>query len=345
MNDFINNNATPFRSDHYLPGRHTPPARGLRHWCLLLFAALVIFLPGACGKYDITLTTDPSMADVYINDVFAGKTPYIVSGKTDNGSLFPDRGKAIRIRIIREFYLPVTQEISFSQTAEKDLHFTLRLRREMLPEYNGLFQPGYELTHEDMAEFDTEDLVMLQHELAAKYGKIFGEPEISAYFRKQSWYRENPYFDESFFDETDKKNKTLISDRLSAMSRNNVSPIGIGTPSENDLAIKKTILGNVEYIYDSGEIEEGVFGDTYRDTCTLIFRDAERVLWHDDSNHFGTYYAAIDGLLEWHWEVYRGKVYVWDIRDDAAGYIVFIFTLDHTRKTIAGIPEIDGNIW
>jgi hypothetical protein len=313
--------------------------------CLCLLLPLVLSLFTGCERQEISITTEPSGAEVFINKTFAGETPLVLSKENSNITIFTQKRKNIVLEIRREFFLPVSTEISFSQISEENLHFTLEISRNVLQNYDGIFQKRYELSAEDIESRNPHELELLRFELYAKYGKIFSEPVISAFFQKKLWYKENPYFDESFLDEIDRKNKILISNRLLTLSRENVSPIGIGKPSENDIKLKETILHNVEYTYDSGEKVISSFDDTWRDSCTLVFSDAERVIWYDDSNYFGTHYAATDVHLEWHWEVYRGKVYIWDMNDDASGYIVFIFNLDHQKKKIVSIPDIDGNIW
>ena len=121
--------------------------------------------------------------------------------------------------------------------------------------------------------------------------------------------------------------------------------IGIGKPSASDLLITGKIIENQEYMYDSGEEETTSLGEDKRNTCILKFEESNTLQWHDDSNYFGTYYEGIDTNLDWNWQVYRGRVYVWDIHDDESGCIVFIFILDHQKRQIVSFPEIDGKIW
>ncbi|HDR3490287.1 TcaA 3rd/4th domain-containing protein [Bacillus wiedmannii] len=63
--------------------------------------------------------------------------------------------------------------------------------------YNGFIFPDSDirkLTSADLAYLSKEQLKIARNEIYARHGHMFQTKDMQAYFSKQSWYRENPYF-------------------------------------------------------------------------------------------------------------------------------------------------------
>ncbi|MED2839831.1 YARHG domain-containing protein [Bacillus wiedmannii] len=63
--------------------------------------------------------------------------------------------------------------------------------------YNGFIFPDSDsrkLTSTDLAYLSKEQLKIARNEIYARHGHMFQTKDMQAYFSKQSWYRENPYF-------------------------------------------------------------------------------------------------------------------------------------------------------
>ncbi|EJV44375.1 zinc ribbon domain-containing protein [Bacillus toyonensis] len=63
--------------------------------------------------------------------------------------------------------------------------------------YNGFIFPDSDirkLTNADLTYVTKEQLKIARNEIYARHGNIFQTKDMQAYFSKQSWYRENPYF-------------------------------------------------------------------------------------------------------------------------------------------------------
>ncbi|MGN4425729.1 TcaA 3rd/4th domain-containing protein [Bacillus cereus group sp. MYBK30-1] len=63
--------------------------------------------------------------------------------------------------------------------------------------YNGFIFPDSDirkLTSADLGYLTKEQLKIARNEIYARHGHIFQTKDMQAYFSKQSWYRENPYF-------------------------------------------------------------------------------------------------------------------------------------------------------
>ena len=63
--------------------------------------------------------------------------------------------------------------------------------------YNGFIFPDSDirkLTSADLRYVTKEQLKIARNEIYARHGHIFQTKDMQAYFSKQSWYRENPYF-------------------------------------------------------------------------------------------------------------------------------------------------------
>ncbi|PGM95798.1 TcaA 3rd/4th domain-containing protein [Bacillus cereus] len=63
--------------------------------------------------------------------------------------------------------------------------------------YNGFIFPDSDirkLTSADLTYLSKEQLKIARNEIYARHGQMFQTKDMQAYFSKQSWYRENPYF-------------------------------------------------------------------------------------------------------------------------------------------------------
>ncbi|WHY30394.1 TcaA 3rd/4th domain-containing protein [Bacillus wiedmannii] len=63
--------------------------------------------------------------------------------------------------------------------------------------YNGFIFPDSDvrkLTSSDLTYLSKEQLKIARNEIYARHGHMFQTKDMQAYFSKQSWYRENPYF-------------------------------------------------------------------------------------------------------------------------------------------------------
>lgn len=94
---------------------------------LMAFVFLLTFSLGGCGWWEknvvkpvkgftdrrLTITTDPPGADVFINDVFQGKSPLTVNFKTNVRDLL----KGFIIVVQKEGYLPVRREVNSRATS------------------------------------------------------------------------------------------------------------------------------------------------------------------------------------------------------------------------------------
>ncbi|MBN2440358.1 MAG: YARHG domain-containing protein [Spirochaetales bacterium] len=311
-----------------------------------LLLIILIFLSG-CSKKEYVITSIPDNAEVFCFGRFIGSTPLEINEFNEGKDIVTSPGKAFRIEIKKDFYEKATSDITYSPYKKNKSHFILTIDKKPLYGYDGKLKNNYTLTQQDLSQLTRPQLENLKNEIYAKYGKNFHIPEVAGYFKKQSWYKENPYYDDSFLTPVDKENIEMITKQLETFTQKTdiTEMIGIGKPTASDLNIMNLIIKNGEYEYDSGEEETTSLGDDKRNTCILVFEKSNKLSWYDDSNYFGTYYEGIDTHLEWNWQVFHGRVYVWDIRDDESGCILFIFTLDHQKRQITSVPEIDGRIW
>ena len=315
-----------------------------------LIIALLLFFHTGCGKKEYYLTTEPESAEVYINKKYIGKTPLKLSYNSNNkeaSDYIP--GKSFFLEIKKEFFSPVETEVKVHPDKQNSLHFRLSISKSVLSGYNGAFRNNHIYSIKELESKTLSEIEILLNEIYAQYGKIFSIQKISDYFKTKKWYKENPYYDNSFLSKTDKKNIQVLSNLLGQRKKDGDQKeealLGLGKPSKNDISIMKKILENKVYIYYSEVEADSSFKGIRVDSCELHFISPEQVIWYDDSNYFGTYYSSLDTNLAWHWRVHDNLIYVWDMHDDDSGYIVFIFKLDHRNKKIVQFPKIDGKIW
>lgn len=90
---------------------------------IFLFGALAVSSLGGCAWFEknitkkvknfrqhrLTIVSDPPGSDVYVNDVYQGRTPLTLNFKIE----FRDIAKGLNIIIEREGYLPVRRQVSF----------------------------------------------------------------------------------------------------------------------------------------------------------------------------------------------------------------------------------------
>ena len=111
------------------------PARPL---ALLFVLLLGVSLPGGCAWWEktitrpvkrfvegrLTVTSDPPGAEVFVNDVFQGKTPLTLTYKIKVG----DKVKGLEVLVQREGYLPLRRTVS-PQTKKVTFRLIRRGRR------------------------------------------------------------------------------------------------------------------------------------------------------------------------------------------------------------------------
>ena len=77
------------------------------------------------------------------------------------------------------------------------------------PEY--LFPSDREyITEYDLRYKTKEEVALIRNEIYARHGYIFKSETYQSYFESKDWYRPNPYFDDSLFNEIEKSNKDFI---------------------------------------------------------------------------------------------------------------------------------------
>ena len=95
------------------------------------------------------------------------------------------------------------QPVSVSKSAPKNsatnridkLASTLRIRR---------------IGASDLQGFSARHLTLVRNAVYARYGRIFQDSELKAYFSKQPWYRPNSEYRDSMLSETERKNTEFI---------------------------------------------------------------------------------------------------------------------------------------
>ena len=69
----------------------------------------------------------------------------------------------------------------------------------------------YALSPSDLADKSNWELDVMRNTIYAKYGRIFRRSDLQSYFDRQSWYRRNSGFRESWLSSTEKRNAALIA--------------------------------------------------------------------------------------------------------------------------------------
>jgi len=66
------------------------------------------------------------------------------------------------------------------------------------------------ITEYDLRYKTKEEVALIRNEIYARHGYIFKSETYQSYFESKDWYKPNPYFNESSFNEIEKSNKDFI---------------------------------------------------------------------------------------------------------------------------------------
>ncbi len=66
------------------------------------------------------------------------------------------------------------------------------------------------LTDRDLVGFSARHLTLARNAIYAIHGRTFSDPELSAYFMRQSWYNPDPYFHDGLLSELERTNAQFI---------------------------------------------------------------------------------------------------------------------------------------
>ncbi|GAB6560836.1 TcaA 3rd/4th domain-containing protein [Bacillus mobilis] len=156
------------------------------------------------GQY-ITVQTNAPGATLYVNQkpvtVLAGEEitwgPVATDGSTTiylerNGESGRETTKVETVTALPSYNLPFQKK-----STEKTVVYNVTPTPTTRYVYNGFIFPDSDirkLTSVDLAYVSKEQLKIARNEIYARHGHIFQTKDMQAYFSKQSWYRENPYF-------------------------------------------------------------------------------------------------------------------------------------------------------
>ncbi|WP_270606429.1 TcaA 3rd/4th domain-containing protein [Bacillus mobilis] len=156
------------------------------------------------GQY-ITVQTNAPGATLYVNQkpvtVLAGEEitwgPVATDGSTTiylerNGESGRETTKVETVTALPSYNLPFQKK-----STEKTVVYNVTPTPTTRYVYNGFIFPDSDirkLTSVDLAYVSKEQLKIARNEIYARHGHMFQTKDMQAYFSKQSWYRENPYF-------------------------------------------------------------------------------------------------------------------------------------------------------
>ncbi|MBJ8103997.1 MULTISPECIES: TcaA 3rd/4th domain-containing protein [Bacillus cereus group] len=156
------------------------------------------------GQY-ITVQTNASGATLYVNQkpvtALTGEEitwgPVATDGSAAiylerNGENGRETTKVETVTALSAYNLPfqkksVEKTVVYNVTPPPTTHYV----------YNGCIFPDSDirkLTSSDLTYLSKEQLKIARNEIYARHGHMFQTKDMQAYFSKQSWYRENPYF-------------------------------------------------------------------------------------------------------------------------------------------------------
>ncbi|UYO21434.1 TcaA 3rd/4th domain-containing protein [Bacillus sp. 41-22] len=156
------------------------------------------------GQY-ITVQTNASGATLYVNQkpvtALTGEEitwgPIATDGSAAiylerNGENGRETTKVETVTALSAYNLPfqkksVEKTVVYNVTPPPTTHYV----------YNGFIFPDSDirkLTSTDLTYLSKEQLKIARNEIYARHGHMFQTKDMQAYFSKQSWYRENPYF-------------------------------------------------------------------------------------------------------------------------------------------------------
>lgn len=102
------------------------------------------------------------------------------------------------------------EAVEGTDTSFPDITPELRQREYMLAESNTRL-----ITLEDLVDLGKSELIVARNELYARYGYIFANPELTAYFTAKPWYAPTvpaDQFSEAQFNEFEKANAIFITE-------------------------------------------------------------------------------------------------------------------------------------
>ncbi|PER14281.1 zinc ribbon domain-containing protein [Bacillus cereus] len=156
------------------------------------------------GQY-ITVQTNAPGATLYVNQkpvtALAGEEitwgPVATDGSAKiylerNGENGRETTKVETVTALSSYNLPFQ-----TKSAEKTVVYNVTPTPATGYVYNGFIFPDSDirkLTSTDLTYLSKEQLKIARNEIYARHGHIFQTKDMQAYFAKQSWYRENPYF-------------------------------------------------------------------------------------------------------------------------------------------------------
>ena len=156
------------------------------------------------GQY-ITVQTNVPSATLYVNQkpvtVLVGEEitwgPVATDGSTTiylerNGESGRETTKVETVTAFSTYNLPFQKK-----STEKTVVYNVTPPATTQYVYNGFIFPDSDirkLTSGDLTYLSKEQLKIARNEIYARHGHMFQTKDMQAYFSKQSWYRENPYF-------------------------------------------------------------------------------------------------------------------------------------------------------
>lgn len=156
------------------------------------------------GQY-ITVQTNAPGATLYVNQkpvtALTGEEitwgPIATDGSAAiylerNGESGRETTKVETVTALSAYNLPFQKK-----SAEKTVVYNVTPPVMTSYVYNGFIFPDSDirkLTSADLRYLSKEQLKIARNEIYARHGHIFQTKDMQAYFSKQSWYRENPYF-------------------------------------------------------------------------------------------------------------------------------------------------------
>ncbi|AZJ19413.1 zinc ribbon domain-containing protein [Bacillus wiedmannii] len=156
------------------------------------------------GQY-ITVQTNVPGATLYVNQkpvtALAGEEitwgPVATDGSATiylerNGESGRETTKVETVTALSSYNLPFEKK-----SAEKTVVYNVTPPPTTRYVYNGFIFPDSDirkLTSAELTYLSKEQLKIARNEIYARHGNIFQTKDMQAYFSKQSWYRENPYF-------------------------------------------------------------------------------------------------------------------------------------------------------
>lgn len=173
------------------------------------FETQTVYFP--IGFNDVIVNTDKTVVYDLISSTICGTTDLDsgwsnVKGYTNGAMMFNDLIQKQKVDYSFDVSESLSQFGDFTTSLESEIN--VAEGDYILPTSNSAY-----ITESDLDGFTKEKLRLALNELYARYGYIFADEELKAYFESKSWYQgtiENGSFDESVFNEYETKNKDTI---------------------------------------------------------------------------------------------------------------------------------------